>query len=383
MVAQNTTGMKTQFASSDRSTPQEISRDASYFIQHPYLKKLADATPNALMVLDKNRQIVFANELLAKVVGLRKAEEALGCRPGEVLKCLHAADPQGGGCGTTAFCRYCGAVKAILHGLEGVNDVQECRITNTEGAVLDLRVWATPWDADGERFIIFAVADISDEKRRQALEHIFFHDILNTAGGLQGITELLQGTGDKEHNLLIDLVSKSATVLVDEIQAQKQLVAAENSELSVTFEVVDSLRIIQGVAELYSQHTVAIDKHIVVDPGSVGVQFPTDKTLLRRVIGNLTKNALEAFRTGGTVTLSCEATSDSAVFRVHNPGHMPEAVRLQIFQRSFSTKGSGRGLGTYSIKLLTEKYLKGSVSFTTSPETGTTFEARYPLQPSA
>jgi sensor histidine kinase regulating citrate/malate metabolism len=58
---------------------------------------------------------------------------------------------------------------------------------------------------------------------------------------------------------------------------------------------------------------------------------------------------------------------------------MPRNVQLQVFQRSFSTKGADRGLGTYSIKLLTERYLNGKVWFTTSPEGGTTFTCQYPL----
>jgi len=45
----------------------------------------------------------------------------------------------------------------------------------------------------------------------------------------------------------------------------------------------------------------------------------------------------------------------------------------------FPPKASGRGLGTYSIKLLTERYLKGSVAFTTSPEAGTRFTATLPI----
>jgi sensor histidine kinase regulating citrate/malate metabolism len=56
-------------------------------------------------------------------------------------------------------------------------------------------------------------------------------------------------------------------------------------------------------------------------------------------------------------------------------------VQLQLFQRSFSTKAADRGLGTYSMKLLSERYLKGQVWFTTSLEQGTTFIGRYPLLP--
>jgi len=57
---------------------------------------------------------------------------------------------------------------------------------------------------------------------------------------------------------------------------------------------------------------------------------------------------------------------------------MPLEVQRQLFTRSFSTKGTGRGLGTYSIKLITEKYLQGTVSFVSNEEQGTVFTVRYP-----
>jgi signal transduction histidine kinase len=58
---------------------------------------------------------------------------------------------------------------------------------------------------------------------------------------------------------------------------------------------------------------------------------------------------------------------------------MEQDVQLQIFKRSYSTKGSGRGLGTYSIKLLGEKFLKGKVWFESEIEKGTTFYFEIPL----
>ena len=50
-------------------------------------------------------------------------------------------------------------------------------------------------------------------------------------------------------------------------------------------------------------------------------------------------------------------------FWVNNPAVMPREVQLQVFKRSFSTKGSGRGIGTYSMRLLVSRYLGGSVDF--------------------
>ena len=105
----------------------------------------------------------------------------------------------------------------------------------------------------------------------------------------------------------------------------------------------------------------------------------TDRQLLRRVLGNMLKNALEATLPHGTVTLSCMDGGDAMTFCVHNPGVMPPEVQLQIFQRSFSTKGeSGRGIGTYSMKLFGERYLGGTIDFVSNQEEGTTFHLRLP-----
>ncbi len=113
--------------------------------------------------------------------------------------------------------------------------------------------------------------------------------------------------------------------------------------------------------------------------GRYAVIFENDFTLLGRVLGNLVKNALEASTPGQTVTLLCLQEDDRVAFHVHNVTVIPRHVQQQLFQRSFSTKGNGRGLGTYSIKLLSERYLKGEVSFTSSPSHGTTFTVRFPL----
>jgi sensor histidine kinase regulating citrate/malate metabolism len=64
---------------------------------------------------------------------------------------------------------------------------------------------------------------------------------------------------------------------------------------------------------------------------------------------------------------------------VKNSLLIPHDVQLQIFQKSFSTKGKGRGLGTFSIKLLTERYLGGTVHFVSSEETGTVFTIEFPV----
>ena len=79
-----------------------------------------------------------------------------------------------------------------------------------------------------------------------------------------------------------------------------------------------------------------------------------------------------------------EITDQSNLLFLHDPAvdgnyYMPESIGLQVFNRFFSVKGGGRGLGTYSAKYPTEKYLAGEISYTSSEEQGTTFTAVYPL----
>ena len=59
---------------------------------------------------------------------------------------------------------------------------------------------------------------------------------------------------------------------------------------------------------------------------------------------------------------------------VHNPGFIDEAVQPHLFERSFSTKADkGRGIGTYSMKLYGERYLGGTVSYSSDLASGTRF----------
>ena len=340
--------------------------------------------PTAVVILNAQRQIVYGNATLLQVTDAKALSDVVGLRPGETLYCIHAFEGQGGGCGTTRFCSECGAVRAIQSSIMGRHAVEECSIVRRwRDAVesLDLRVWATPLRVEGEGFVIFAIMDIAHERRRQALERTFFHDVLNTVTVLQSASELLHMQPTCPRPDLVRLIYASAQQLVQEIRAQRDLLAAETGALAVFPRALVTTAILQQLLELYAQHPVAEGRILTVASQAEVVEFISDPILLMRVLGNMIKNALEASAPGERVTLSCERRGEAVYFTVHNVGYMPEPVQLQIFQRSFSTKGSGRGLGTYSMKLLSERYLQGAVTFRSTPEGGTTFFAIYPLHP--
>ena len=242
-------------------------------------------------------------------------------------------------------------------------------------------VQTTPYLFEDERYVIFTVTDISDEKRRKALERIFYHDVLNTAGGLWGYIQILKQHPEEADELKDDMFSLSKN-LIDEIQAQRQLSSAESNELVLSIAELNTKMILSDIENTYKNHIVAHNRSIACSDESEDLIFETDVTILKRVFGNMLKNALEASSDNQIVTIGTRKNNENnrVIFWVHNPNYMPRGVQLQVFRRSFSTKGSGRGLGTYSIKLLSERYLKGNVWFETSEDEGTTFFAEYPLK---
>jgi signal transduction histidine kinase len=220
--------------------------------------------------------------------------------------------------------------------------------------------------------------DISNEKRRKVLERIFFHDILNTAGAISGLAELLV-EGVLSLDEAKDDLLETARVLVSEIRSQRELLAAENNELIVDPVALHSRVFLESVIFTYRNNPLGRERRIVVAPEISDTVFHSDERLLGRVIGNLLKNALEASPTGGIVTVGCKTHGDEIFFWCSNGGAIPRETQLQIFNRSFSTKDPGRGIGTYSVKLLTERYLKGRVSFSSNEDEGTTFTVTLPL----
>ena len=161
--------------------------------------------------------------------------------------------------------------------------------------------------------------------------------------------------------------------IIDEIGTQRLLAQAENKELTVNSQPIDSLPFIQQITHDLKYLSVAKGKNIVLDNNSVDICFESDPVLLRRILNNMVKNALEASTDDQTVTLSVIQTGKQIKFSVNNPKFMPRDIEMQVFMRSFSTKGTQRGLGTYSMKILGEQHLGGTVDFTTSEAEGTTF----------
>ena len=367
-----------------RAPPDHLVREIQAVSQSPVVGALLESVDAILLVLNSKRQIVAYN---ARGPLAGDPTAARGLRPGEALACVNAQGPEG--CGAAAACEACGALGAILGcGRARAPVESECSVRTgpPSNAAVELSVRATPLSIEGRTFTVVSLRDVSDEKRRDALEQIFFHDVLNTVTGLRGWVARLRQLDPGPVSERIDHLARH---LEREILDQRTLVLAERGELVPDHAAVRVEDVVRDLEAVLSSHAAARDRRLELHPGPPGLELRTDRALLLRILVNMARNALEATPAAGTVRVraeraACERAGDAEGIEgirlsVWNEGVIPPEVRPRIFERSFSTKAErGRGLGTYGMKLLGERYLGGRVSFVSAPATGTIFSVQLP-----
>lgn len=354
-------------------------------IESETLGELLEAFIEPIVVLNLSRQIVNGNHAARRFFDACSIDELVGRRPGEALGCIYAEEGPDG-CGTGRHCVVCGAARALglTETLGGIFE-HDCIMLRRKGRRLEsltLAVRSAPLRLEKLQGDLFSFHDRSDLQRKRELERSFFHDVLNSAGGLVGALDLLRCVGgeDEREGLLADAIA-SAEKLVAEVRLQQSMTMAEAGRCIPAVEEIHLPPFVEKLAAASRRHECAREKRLLV-ASAPEIRFRSDPVLLGRVVGNMIVNALEGSEAGEVVRLGSEELGrDRLRIWVHNPGRMPDDVALQIFRRSFTTKkGRGRGLGTHAMKLLGEEVLGGRVQFATGASEGTTFEIVLPIE---
>lgn len=342
--------------------------------------------PLMMLVTNDKRQIIWINR---KARETARSENSIGSRLGEAFGCVHSRELPGG-CGTTASCAFCGMPSAIMKAIDGASDTEEGIIQLDEehdSDTLNLRIWTKPMRLGDERLVLLAAEDISERKRHEVLERVFYHDIGNTIGGIRAILNLSE---DDDHLAAeyMGLLRAATDQLTEEIDSQRSIKAAEQGNLETTAQTVSVRAVIERSIDMLGYQLYGKDIKIAIDDsrqteekpdgGSEALRIEADPVLLRRVLDNMLKNAVEASGPGDTVRIGFDEEDDAVSIWVWNASSMSQETRIRVFQRSYTTKGRGRGLGTYGMKMLTERYLQGTISFDSEAGSGTTFRIRIP-----
>ncbi len=373
--------MDTFFASPVRAALSELSTEIEIVNHSPVVSGLLQAVGGLLAVLNENLQIVALNDAFLRALGVIDAEAALGLRMGEAMRCVHACEPPAG-CGTTPYCATCGAAIAFVSSLGEEEPAERSCVLQAvrNGAAVDivLQVRAQVLRIGAARFVLVFAQDVTRQQQWAALERTFFHDINNLLCQLLCASELLSETNPSE---LAATIHQATVRLSQEVAVQRCLTAGGEGRLQARLRPVSVRQVFGELRPFFAMHPAAHGKALRLAEACEDETVTTDAALLLRVLSNMAINALEATEKGGVVKVWAERGEGRLTFCVWNAAAIPERVAMRIFQRNFSTKGqAGRGVGTYSMKLIGEKFLGGSVAFTSAPEQGTVFRFSLPME---
>jgi signal transduction histidine kinase len=373
--------MRTFYAPAEKTDTKTLQAEIEIVSHNPVMSGLLHSISGLLAILDEGRQIVALNDSFLRTFGIEDPAKALGLRPGEVVRCLHAFD-EPAGCGTTEYCSTCGAAIAIVSSLGRDQPVERlCALTaEREDKIVDMAlvVRAQPIRIDSAKFILLFLQDITKEQQRAALERTFFHDINNMIGMLLGASEMLlaKNTSDLAH-----VIHQASTRLRKETDIQWYLTQSDSGEYSPTWFDLSIGQIVSELRSFFIGHSAAYGKTLEFVKPLPDISFKTDLSLVLRILSNMIINALEASTENESVKVWIEHKNDHVSFHVWNAREIPKDVQKRIFQCNFSTKDQpGRGFGTYSMRLLGERILGGNVSFSSSENQGTTFVFTCPIR---
>jgi two-component system, sporulation sensor kinase E len=248
--------------------------------------------------------------------------------------------------------------------------------------------------ASGRRFAVI-LSDVTNEKRAtgQRIEDERMSSILFLAAGvahelgnpLNSLTIHLQLIARKLKKLKpsADLASitESVNVCHDEVQRLDGIVRhfleairprpPDLAEIHLPEVLAEVLRVQQRE---FSNRGVAVEAETSADLPSV----MADRDQVKQVFFNLTKNALEAMRPGGTLKIKSRADDESVFLLFGDSGSgIKQEDLVKLFQPYYTTKAGGHGLGLMIVQRIMREH-GGQVGIESKEGIGTVVTLQFP-----
>ena len=200
------------------------------------------------------------------------------------------------------------------------------------------------------------------------------HDIRNPLQAITGDVYLAK----TELASTVDTVEKkNALESLDEIEKNifyiNKIVADLQDYARPLKPVAKETNIPQLIDELISNISVPKNIKIQVKVQKEAETAMADSDILRRILGNLVTNAVQAMPEGGKLSIKTYREGANSVITVTDTGvGIPKEAREKLFTPLFTTKSKGQGFGLAVVKRMTEA-LGGAVTFESEEGKGTKF----------
>ena len=138
---------------------------------NPLARELLEAMPMGVMLLGKDLRVLSLNRWAQESLGSAEVD-VVGRRPGDALRCAHAA-AGGHGCGSSGACDGCLVRAVALQALAGSTvSQQEVRVMVRTGNAAEQRILllsASPFRSDGSEMAVVVLQDVTVLHRLKGL----------------------------------------------------------------------------------------------------------------------------------------------------------------------------------------------------------------------
>ncbi len=212
------------------------------------------------------------------------------------------------------------------------------------------------------------------------------HELKNPLFPLQITIENLQRARERSAAEFDEVFREGTTTLLAELQNLKTIVGRFSDFAKMPapqFEKVDLNEMVRGIMKLYdarlrAEGRPAISLRLELADGQLWLAADSDQ--LRRALGNLVLNAMDAMPEGGALRIATERIEDGVRVSVADSGQglTPEECE-RLFTPYYTTKHHGTGLGLAIVQSVVSDH-HGKISVVSEPGRGSTFMIELPLK---
>jgi len=356
---------------------------------------VVESTPSAMLMVDARGRIELANHQTGKLFGYR--EEQLIGQPMTLLipTRFHASQQK-------KLENFFSAPALRRLGFES-----SLTGLTKQGTEFPMEIILTPIESGGGLMALVAVIDNTEKQRaeeaRRELVHAsrlavlseltasIAHEINQPLGAILSNAEaaelLLEDPSpslDEVRRILSDIRKDDlrASEVIRRLRALLRQGEVERQPIGMQLVISDVVAILRGEAERRGVE-MAIDSP-TPDPMAVDSVVLADRIHLQQVMLNLMVNALEAMSEQEgpkRLRISSSLQDNQVVVSIQDNGPgVPESVRNKLFDRFFSTKREGMGMGLAISRSLIEEH-GGRIWMDIAPEGGAVFHFSLPLAP--
>lgn len=340
--------------------------------QHRY-RKLFDAVPNYVVVLDRQLRLAVFNQRFLEDFGFKT-----GRRFYDIFRPVHSTSKKG-------------PIDRTLE--DGTEHQGEMVLFAPNGDQLKLMAWTSPVkSAAGKLLAVLVIfTDVTELRRLQnnlsqlgLMISTVTHSLKGSLTGLDAGLYMIDKGFYRNQPGRIEEGLDVAKLMTERIRKLVRDVLYYAKERELEVEVVDAEQLAIDVASSVRMRVLGanIEFNCDFDPDAGKIEI--DQGLIQTALINLIENAVEACIEDQTdksyvITFSLQNQDDHVIYRVSDNGvGLNQEDIKNIFQQFWSTKGKkGTGLGLFIASQVIQKH-GGKITVSTDQEGKTTFAVRLP-----